>query len=149
MREPCGSGQSHRSSDGGRRADVTVRPCSLFALCSVLVILTCVPLHVRLKRKVLSRVTHLHFHIFHKGLSWNVQSILGKGLTPVGKEKDEARQAVFLTPTNPFGDDLEEEEPHDDFTVPQNAFYVTKWKDKQNAVYWVRLSKAQDQGLEF
>ena len=40
---------------------MTVRPCSLFALCSVLVILTCVPLNVG-SRKVLSRVTHLHFH---------------------------------------------------------------------------------------
>ena len=29
------------------------------------------------------------------------------------------RQGVFPTPTNPFGDDPEEEEPHDDFTVPQ------------------------------
>ena len=39
-------------SDGGRRVDVTVRPCSLFALCSVLVILTGVPLNVG-SRKVL------------------------------------------------------------------------------------------------
>ena len=37
--------------------------------------------------------------------SWNFLSILGKGLIPGGKEKDKARQAVFLTPTNPFGDD--------------------------------------------
>ena len=41
------------------------------------------------------------------------------------------------------------EEPHDDFTVPQKASYVTNWKDNQSAVYWVRLSEAQDQGLEF
>ena len=40
---------------------MTVRPCSLFALCIVLVILTCVPLNVG-SRKVMSRVTHLHFH---------------------------------------------------------------------------------------
>ena len=26
---------------------------------------------------------------------------------------------------------------------------LRKWKDNQNAVYWVRLSTAQDQGLEF
>ena len=87
--------------------------------------------------------------INHRGLSWNSQSILGKGLIPGGKEKDKARQAVFRTPTNPFGDDPEEEEPHDDFTVPQKAPHVTKWKFDQNAVFWVRLSKAQDQGLEF
>ena len=84
-----------------------------------------------------------------KDFDGNFQSILGKGLIPGGKEKDNARQAVFLTPTNPFGNDLEEEEPHDVFTVPQKAAYVTNWKYDQNAVFWVRLSKAQDQGLEF
>ena len=34
-------------------------------------------------------------------------------------------------------------------TTSQKATYVTKWKYDQNAVYSVRLSKAQDQGLEF
>ena len=48
-----------------------------------------------------------------------------------------------------FGHDREEEEPHDNFTVPQKAASVTKWKNNENAVCWVRLSKAQDQGLEF
>ena len=56
-----------------------------------------------------------------QALSWNFQSILGKGLLPGGKEKDKARQAVFLTPTSPFADDPEEEEPHDDFRVPRKA----------------------------
>ena len=32
-----------------------------------------------------------------------------KGLVPGGKEKDKARQSVFLTPTNPCGNDPEEE----------------------------------------
>ena len=44
---------------------------------------------------------------FHKGLSWNFQSILGYGLIPGGKEKDKARQTVFPTPTNLFGTDRE------------------------------------------
>ena len=65
------------------------------------------------------------------------------------KEKDRARQAVFLTPTNQFGDNPEEKEPRDVFTDPQKAACATKWKYDQNAVYWIRLSKAQDQGLEF
>ena len=65
------------------------------------------------------------------------------------KEKDNARQAVFLTPTNTNGNDLEGEKPHDDYTVPQKVPCVTCWKHNQNAVYCVRLSKAQDQGLEF
>ena len=87
--------------------------------------------------------------MFRTGLAWNLQSILGKGLILGGKEEDKARHAVFLTPTNPSGDDPEEERPHDVFTVPQKAPNVTKWKYVQNAVYWVRSSKAQDQGLEF
>ena len=73
----------------------------------------------------------------------------GKRTDSGGKEEDKARHAVFLTPTNLSGDVLEEEKPDDDFTVPQKAPHVTKWKYDQNAVYWVRLSKAQDQGLEF
>ena len=41
-------------------------------------------------------------YIFHRGLSWNSQSILGNGLFPGRKEKDKDRQAVFPTLTNPF-----------------------------------------------
>ena len=88
-------------------------------------------------------------YIFHKGLSWNFQSMLGNGSITGGKEKDEARQTVFLTPTNPFGNDPEAEEPHDDYTVPQKEPCVTRWKPNQRAVYWVRLSKALDHGLKF
>ena len=47
------------------------------------------------------------------------------------------------------GNDPEEETPHDDHAIPQKASYVTRWKRKQDAVYWVRLQRAQDQGLEF
>ena len=32
---------ANRGTDGGGRADVTVRPCSFLSLCSVLVVLTC------------------------------------------------------------------------------------------------------------
>ena len=60
-------------------------------------------------------------YIFHTGLSWNYQSILGNGFIPGRKEKDKARQAVFLTPTNPFGNDPVEEGPHDDYTVSQKV----------------------------
>ena len=75
--------------------------------------------------------------------------MFGKGLIPEGKEKEKARQAVFLTPTNPSGDNPREAVFHDDFTVPKKELHVTRWKYDQNAVYWVRMSKAQDQGLEF
>ena len=58
--------------------------------------------------------------ILHRGFLWNYQSILGYELIQVGKEKDKDRPAVFLTPTNPFGNDPEEE-PHNDYTVPQKV----------------------------
>ena len=74
-------------------------------------------------------------------LFWRVAIIQG------GKEKDKARQGVFLTPLNPFGKNPEEEKPNFDYTVPQKAPYETRWKHNQNAVYWDRLKKAQDQGL--
>ena len=74
-------------------------------------------------------------YVFHRELSWNFQSILGHGLFLGGEEKDKARQAVFPTPTNLFGNDLEEEAPHDDCTIPQKASYVTKWKGNQDAAH--------------
>ena len=55
-------------------------------------------------------------YVFQRGPSWNFQSMLGNGLVPGGKEKDKARQAVKLT--NPFGNDPEEEAPHDDLYNP-------------------------------
>ena len=69
-------------------------------------------------------------------------TILGKGLIPGGKEKDKARQAVFPTPTNPLVDDLEEEVPHDDKTVPQKAPCVTTWKHNQDAAHWSTTAKS-------
>ena len=58
-------------------------------------------------------------------------------MIPGGKEKDRVRQAVFLSPLNPFGKDPEEEKLRFDYTVPQKVPDETR-------VYWVRLSKAQD-----
>ena len=34
-------------------------------------------------------------------------------------------------------------------TVPQKVHYQTYWKRNQDAVHWIRLSRAQDQGLRF
>ena len=81
-------------------------------------------------------------YVFHRGVSWNFQSVLGKGLIPGGKEKDKARQTVFPTPTNPCGKDPEEETPHDDYTVRQKAPCVTTWKHNQDAVHWCTIAKS-------
>ena len=66
---------------------------------------------------------HWKKYLYQRGRSWDCQSVLEYGLIPGGKEKDKARQAVFLTPTNLFGNDPEEERAHDDLTVP----YITSW----------------------
>ena len=73
----------------------------------------------------------------------------GKGTDSSRKRERQSPSSSLSNTNDPFGHDLEEEEPHDDFAVPQKAANVTKWKDNQNAAYWVRLSKAQSQGLEF
>ena len=86
---------------------------------------------------------------FFQVCSFNIQSILENGLIPVGKECDKGRQTVFFTPLNAFGGDSDEEEPRDDYTVPQQVHYHSHWKRNQDAVYWVGLSRAQDQGVQF
>ena len=48
-------------------------------------------------------------YTFHKGMSWNSQPMSGSGIIPGGKENDKARQAVLLTPLNPFGNDPDNE----------------------------------------
>ena len=60
---------------------------------------------------------------------------IGKRIDFGRKEKDKARQAVFLKPTNLFGNDPEEKEPHDDCTFPQKITFVTRCKNDKNAVY--------------
>ena len=80
-------------------------------------------------------------------MGFSVCSVSGRILG--GKEEDKAGQAVFLTPLNPFGKDAEEEKPHSAYTVPQKVPCETRWKRNQDAVYWERLKKAQDQGLQF
>ena len=62
-------------------------------------------------------------YIFHRGCSFSIQSILENGLIPGGKESKGGRQTIFFTPLNPFGGDSDEEEPRDDYTIPQKVHY--------------------------
>ena len=82
--------------------------------------------------------------IFHKGLFlFSSQSILENGLLPGGHGCDKGRQIVFFTPLNFFF-----EESRDDYIVPQKVHYHSHWKRSQDAVHWIKLSRAQDQGLQ-
>ena len=58
-------------------------------------------------------------------------------------------QATRFRPFNPFGENPAEEAPSDDFTMPRKVHYHSIWKHDQDAVCWVKLSRAQDQGLRF
>ena len=70
-------------------------------------------------------------------------------MIPGGKESDKGRETVFFTPLNPFGGDDDEEEHRDDYTVPQKVHYHSHWKHNQDAVCWVKLSRAKGQRLQF
>ena len=75
----------------------------------------------------------------------------------IGKWIDSGRKGERKSPSDSlfrhrrilFGNDSEEERDHDDLTVRQKTPCITAWKTTQNAVYWLRLLKAQDLGLEF
>ena len=87
-------------------------------------------------------------HIYH--ISWNFQSIFGEW-TSSGRERenDRARQSVFCTALNPFGQDTEEEPVVSFCTVLHKQYYERHWKRNQDAVYCTKLSRAQDQGFRF
>ena len=87
--------------------------------------------------------------VFHRGCSFNINSILETGLIAGGRESKEGRQNIFLTPLNPFRENLDEEAPGDDLSIPRKVHYQSNWKHDQDAVCWVKLSRAQDQGLRF
>ena len=47
------------------------------------------------------------------------------------------RQTVFFPPLNPCGQ------------VPRKFHHCSKWRHDQDAVYWIKLKRAQDLGLQF
>ena len=87
--------------------------------------------------------------LFHRGCSSDITSILKSGLIAERRESKEGRQTVFFTPLYPFGDDPDEEEPSDDLLKPRKVHYHSKWKPRQDAVYWINLARAQEKRLHF
>ena len=89
-------------------------------------------------------------NFFHRGSAYNQQSIARTGLETGGKESKEGRQSVFFTSLDPFGSDShEQEEPSEYYSKPRKVYYQSHWRREQDAVYWVRLSRAQDYGWQF
>ena len=66
--------------------------------------------------------------LFDRGCSFDVTSILKSG-----RKRKQRKKADHL---NPFGDNPDEEEPDDDLSKPRTMHYQSKWKSRQDAVYW-------------
>ena len=59
----------------------------------------------------------------------------------------EGRHTIFFTLLNPFLEYSGEE--HDDYFSRSRKVHYVSNKHFQDAVYWVKLSRAQDHGLRF
>ena len=55
---------------------------------------------------------------------------------------------VFFMLLNPPGENSDEETPDKSVTVPRKVHYRNLWEDEQDAVYWVNLAHAHDQGFK-
>ena len=86
---------------------------------------------------------------FHRGCSYNANSILETRLVAGGRECKEGRQTIFFTPLNPYGEIPDEDASTDDPSVTRMVHYHSNWKCTQDAISCVKLSRAQDQGLRF
>ena len=87
-------------------------------------------------------------HIYHIGCAFNLHSIINNGLIPGGQDSSR-RQTVFFLPIDPRDKDHEDPE-YIDFSVPRRARYVhSAWKKHQDAVFWVDIDLAIEEGLTF
>ena len=71
------------------------------------------------------------------------QPISKAGLIAGGRGGRETRHTVFFTPLDPWSAEEGEEEYCRDLTRPRKVHYKTRWKHRQNAVYWIHLGRAQ------
>ena len=87
--------------------------------------------------------------VFHRGCSVNVNSIHATGLVAGGRESKEGRQTFLFKHLNPFGENRDEEEPDGDLSKPKEVHSHSNRRHNQDTVYCVKLSRAQDQGVQF
>ena len=87
-------------------------------------------------------------HIYHIGCAFNLHSIINNGLIPGGQNSSK-RQTVFFLPIDPRGKG-HQNPAHIDFSVPRRAQYLhSVWKKHQDAVFWVDIDLAIQEGLTF
>ena len=65
------------------------------------------------------------------------------------KESKEVRQTFSFTPLNPLGDTPDEAVLSEDFSKPSKVHHHSKWKYRQDAVYFINPTRTQDKGLQF
>ena len=89
------------------------------------------------------------FHyIYHIGCAFNLHSTINNGLIPGGQNSSK-RQTIFFLPIDPR-DESHRDPEHIDFSVPRLARYVhSAWKRHQDAVFWVDIDLAINEGLTF
>ena len=87
-------------------------------------------------------------YIYHVGSNFNLHSIIDNGLIPGGQDLSR-RQTVFFLPIDPR-DKNHKDPDFFDFSVPRRAKYVhSAWKKHQDAVFWVDIDFAIEEGLTF
>ena len=87
-------------------------------------------------------------HIYHIGCAFNLHSLINNGLIPGGQNSSK-RQTVFFLPIDPR-DKGHEDPAKIDFSEPRRAQYMhSAWKKHQDAVFWVDIDLAIQEGLTF
>ena len=81
-------------------------------------------------------------YIIHTGISWNSQSFFGSGIIPGGKENHIDKQS-----SSHFWIHSETTQMKKHFMMKVHTTLIEK--RNQDAVFWIKMSRAQDQGLQF
>ena len=87
-------------------------------------------------------------HIYHIRCAFYLHSIVNNGLIPGGQNSSK-RQTVFFLPIDPR-DKGHQDLTQVEFTIPRRTQYLhSAWKKHQDAVFWVDINLAIQQGLTF
>ena len=84
-----------------------------------------------------------------RGCSLNIKSIPDAGLIAGGKESKERDDKLCSSLPQIPGGMRPKKKIDGDSSKPRKIHHQSKWKYSQDAVYWIRLAKAQEKGLTF
>ena len=86
-------------------------------------------------------------YVCHVGSSHDCNSVIRSGPIAGGRDSKEGRQTVMFTAEDPVNEPQEDEPYY--VTKPRQVPYRTRLKVHQNAIFWINLKSAQDNGLAF